>query len=101
MTIPVPDASNDEVREVTVTEVEILSGVPAGLTRPLALVGDHAYAVTVVPIQTTTRRTTAGDDGAVTEEESSVAMDLVVVRDDGQMFSDAGHARARPLAACG
>ena len=76
---PRPDEEADE------EEARILDCMPESIGRPLCLVGGRAYAASWVPIET-------GPERSATHE-----VKLVVVRDDGQLFTEAPLPSAQPL----
>jgi len=88
--------------------VELLDSSPAAIRRPLCLIGGRAYAAAWVPIQRTVRQTVDQPAGESPEQEmpptvvekSAIEDDaLLIVRDDGQLYTDAkGLSGARSLA---
>jgi len=78
----------DAAREEKVSEsqaVEILDHAPEVIRRPLCIVGDHAYAASWLWIK----------------KNGDSPQDLVIVRDDGQLFSDASLPDVLPLSYLG
>jgi hypothetical protein len=83
---------------------ELLDSQPDMIDRPLRLAGDSAYAATWCQLQVTVRSDVNAKTGTVTEYNPPLVRQeqcLLIVRDDGQVFSDAGVLRARPLAELG
>jgi hypothetical protein len=81
---------------------ELLDEAPATISRPLCLVGEHAYAAACVQVRVVTRRSVDSKTGKVTEHDpplETVAERLVVVRHDGVAFCETpdGIPRTRPL----
>jgi hypothetical protein len=69
-------------------EVTILDGSPQRITRPLCIVGEHAYAAAWIWTQTI-----SGD-----RPTSDPVQALAIIRDDGTVFTDVAIAEAQPLA---
>jgi Domain of unknown function (DUF3854) len=70
------------------TTMKILDEMPAELSRPLALIGDHSYAATWLPVETTMTEYTNKEGNIVVFDPPrvSVSRDLFVMRDDGALF---------------
>lgn len=82
---------------------EIMDDSPECISRPLCLVGGHAYAATWLWMRRTIRRTT-DKKGNVEIHDPPIERDdqvLVVIRDDGQVFTDAALKGARPRSELG
>ena len=85
-------------KDPQVTEVEILEDVPVSLRRPLTLIGEHAYAATWVSVRTTSYAPAPCDTSAICDAPTVTDQtQLVIVRDDGRLFTDAALLGARPL----
>jgi hypothetical protein len=83
--------------------VELLDAAPDVIRRPLSLVGDHAYAASWLHAQRTVSQKVDDAGAIVTYDPPRVETShvLVVVRDDGQAFTDTTVPDARPLAELG
>lgn len=79
---------------------ELLDCQPAAIRRPLCLVSGRPYAAAWCQVQTVTRKTVDAATGAVMEYNPpliQVESCVVIVRDDGQLFSSGAVPGARPL----
>jgi hypothetical protein len=84
--------------------VEILDVAPEKMTRPLALIGGHGYASAWVPVQKTVKVKSDPKTGEVKALDVPVVtngFEVVILRDDGHLFSDAGINGAYPLSELG
>jgi hypothetical protein len=72
--------------------VEILDFAPATISRPLCVVGKHAYAATWVHIRRTVYEGKDKDNNTITHDPPlrEERQELVIVRDDGAVFGPAG-----------
>jgi hypothetical protein len=86
------------------SSAEVLDEAPATISRPLCLVGEHAYAAAWVQVKVTTKRSVDPQTGKAVEHDpplETVTEEVVVVRGDGVAFSDAGIAGTHRLAELG
>jgi hypothetical protein len=84
--------------------VELLDAQPEAVRRPLCLAAGHAYAATWLPVRRTVSRSVDRESGALTIHTPplvTVEDTLLVVRDDGQLYTDAPDLGAAPLAELG
>ncbi len=75
-------------------QVELLRGEPLALRRPLALIGEHAYAATWLQVRVTRTEGLTRNGELVRYNPPVVTVErrLFVVRDDGRVFGEGGHA---------
>ncbi|HEX9592447.1 MAG TPA: bifunctional DNA primase/polymerase, partial [bacterium] len=88
-------------RTASLDSVEILDAAPASLTRPLCLVGGHAYAATWLHMEHLIRTSEDKAGNTVTHDppRKETRQNLVVVRDDGKLFTNERLPDSEPLAA--
>jgi hypothetical protein len=89
---------------VAVESIALLDSSPLAIRRPLALVGGAAYAAAWVSMQRTKSRSVDPATGLVTNHDPPLvsAEDvLLIVTDDGELYTDAALPDARPLAELG
>jgi len=81
--------------------VKILDAAPASLSRPLCLVGGHAYAATWLHMEHLIRTSEDKAGNTVTHDppRKETRQNLVVVRDDGKLFTNERLPDSEPLAA--
>jgi hypothetical protein len=85
---------------VDVERIELLDTAPPAIRRPLVLIDQHAYAASWLMSQHTVSRRVDPQTGNVTEYDPPLVTlnpVLIIVRDDGQMFTDADLPDARRL----
>jgi hypothetical protein len=80
--------------------IELLDESPPAITRPLALVGDHAYATTWLHVKTTTTMSTDDQGRVVNLNPPVIAVErrCFIVRDDGRVFGPGGDQSLEALA---
>ncbi len=79
--------------------IELLDETPATISRPLALVGGHAYAATWLPVRET-RHETQNKRGEIIRHDPPLVelkQSLYIIRDDGAIFSEGHDACVNPL----
>jgi hypothetical protein len=71
--------------------VQLLDAIPLSIRRPLSLIDGHAYAAAWLPVQRTVSRSVDPRTSIVTEHAPplvSTETVLMIIRHDGQLFSD-------------
>jgi hypothetical protein len=84
--------------------IEVLDAYPETVSRPLCLVGDHAYAAAWLPISQTIHETTDAATGQrirLDPPRTEINVQRVIVRSDGQAYGDAPLAGCLPLGSLG
>jgi hypothetical protein len=79
--------------------IELLDEAPATISRPLALVGGHAYAATWLPVRET-RHETQNKRGEIIRHDPPLVetkQSLYIIRDDGAIFGEVHDAWVNPL----
>lgn len=84
--------------------LEILDEPTPVLRRPLSLIGEHAYAITWLPVRSTLHET-KDKDGNILHHNPPIKEEklrLFVIRNDGQIFGEVSDSQsARPLSELG
>jgi hypothetical protein len=84
--------------------MRVLDAMPLAIRRPLALVGEYAYAAAWVPVERTIQRSVDARTGNVTNYDPPLVQAetaLLILRSDGQAFSDLAMSEVQPLARLG
>jgi hypothetical protein len=85
-------------------EVCILDAMPPAIRRPLALVGEYAYAAAWMPVERKIHRGQDAKTGAVTNYDPPLVQtetSLLIIRSDGLAFSESAMPDVQPLTKLG